>query len=95
MSQSLIGRSSSLGTVLNINTGNKTVGVNGSLGIGTTTPTKILEIVSTTSGILFPILTTTQRNNITTPLEGEVIFNTSSNKLNFYAAGSWRVVTSV
>jgi len=38
-------------------------------------------------------MTTTQRNAISTPLAGIVIYNTSTNKLNVYT-GSWEAVTS-
>ncbi|SFC81417.1 hypothetical protein [Algibacter pectinivorans] len=55
------------------------------VGIGTTTPndSAILDIESTDKGLLIPRLTTTQRNNITTPAPGLMIFNTSTNTFEF------------
>ncbi|GEM_PF-6178113 len=69
---------------------------NGSVGIGTTTPNAaaLLEVNSTTKGFLPPRMTTTQRNAISTPPVGLMIYNTSTNKLNFYDGTAWRVVTS-
>ena len=48
-----------------------------------------LEVVSTTQGVLFPRMTTAQRNLITTPADGLVIYNTTDNKLQVRAAGAW------
>jgi len=63
----------------------------GNVGIGTATPnvSAKLEINSTTQGVLFPRMTTTQRNAITTPADGLVIYNTTDNKLQVRAAGVW------
>ncbi len=57
-----------------------------SVGIGTTTPhTKaVLDIKSTDKGILFPMLTTAQRNAIVNPPHGLHIFNTEERCLNYY-----------
>ncbi len=56
------------------------------IGIGTTTPNQkaILEIKSTDKGILFPRLTTGQRNSILNPPDGLHIFNTDERCLNYY-----------
>lgn len=58
------------------------------VGIGTTTPNKkaILDIQSTTKGVLFPRLTTAQRNAITNPPDGLHIFNTNERCLNYFDA---------
>ena len=57
-----------------------------SVGIGTTTPDPkaILEIKATDKGILFPRLTTGQRNGIQNPPDGLHIFNTDERCLNYY-----------
>lgn len=58
----------------------------------------IVDIVSTNKGILFPRLTTSQRNNITDPAEGLMVFNNSYKVVNYvytkcidvYLNGAWR-----
>jgi uncharacterized protein (TIGR02145 family) len=65
---------------------------NGSnIGIGTSTPnaTAITEMNSTTQGFLPPRMTTTQRNAIVNPALGLVIFNTTTNCLNFFIGSGW------
>jgi hypothetical protein len=54
-----------------------------------------LEITSTTQGLLLPRMTTVQRDAIAAPASGLLIYNTTTNKLNFRAAAAWEVVTSV
>lgn len=62
------------------------------VGIGTNTPdgSAMLDISSTTKGTLFPRMTTVQRNAITTPATGLIIYNTTSNCLEFYNSTSWQ-----
>jgi xylulokinase len=64
---------------------------NGLVGIGTTNPNAaaLVEMNSTSKGFLPPRMTTTQRNNISSPPEGLVIYNTSTHKLQFYNGSSW------
>jgi hypothetical protein len=64
----------------------------GAVLVGTETATgssAIIEFSSTDRGVLFPRMTTTQRNAITTPADGLVIYNTTDNKLQVRAAGAW------
>jgi hypothetical protein len=51
------------------------------VGIGTTTPNSnsALDVVSTSQGMLFPRMTTAQRNAIVSPAKGLTIFNTDVN----------------
>ena len=49
----------------------------------------ILDIASTTKGVLFPRMTTTQVNNIGTPADGLVVYNTTIGHLCVRAAGVW------
>ena len=53
-----------------------------------------LEVKSTTKGLLLPRMTSTQRDAISNPASGLLIYNTTTNKLNFYAAAAWEAVTS-
>ena len=63
----------------------------GRLGIGTTTPAAAarLDVSSTTSGFLPPRMTGAQRDLIATPPDGLMLYNSTTNKLQVRAAGSW------
>lgn len=67
---------------------------NGSVGIGTSSVNSaaILQLNSATQGFLPPRMTTTQRDAIATPPEGLVIYNTTTNVLNFYNGSAWGAV---
>lgn len=67
----------------------------GRLGLGTTSPNAnaILDLTSTTKAFMPPRMTTTQRDNITGPTAGMMIYNTTTNKLNVYTT-AWEAVTS-
>ena len=69
---------------------------NNVVAIGTATPdvASKLQIDSTTQGFLPPRMTTTQRNAVVTPPAGLMIYNTTTNKLNFYNGTAWEAVTS-
>jgi uncharacterized membrane protein YgcG len=56
------------------------------VGIGTTTPNAkaALEVKSTDKGILFPRLTSAQRNAITNPPDGLHVYNTDEHCLNVF-----------
>lgn len=71
--------------------------VEGAIGIGTSSlnASAKVQIDSTTQGFLPPRLTTTQRNAISSPAAGLMIFNTTTAKLNFYNGSAWEAVTSV
>ena len=73
--------------------GNVTIA--GSVGIGgASAASAALDITSTTKGFLPPRMTTAQRDAIASPATGLVIYNTSTNKLNFYNGTAWEQVTS-
>lgn len=44
----------------------------------------ILDVSSTTKGVLFPRMTTAQRNAIASPAEGLMVYNTDCKDINFY-----------
>ena len=71
--------------------------VSGDVGIGVNSPvaTAALEVVSTTKSFLPPRMTTTQRNAISSPATGSVIYNTSTNLLNHYNGSAWLAVGAV
>ena len=64
---------------------------NGSVGIGTTSPnpSALTEMSSTTQGFLPPRMSSAQRDAIINPAIGLVIFNTTTNCLNFYIGNFW------
>jgi hypothetical protein len=68
----------------------------GGIGFGTATPSTraVLDLTSTTRGFLPPRMTTAQRDAITSVPAGLMIYNTSTNKLNFYNGSAWEAVTS-
>ena len=69
----------------------------GNLGIGTNAPSasSILDLTSTTKGFLPPRMTTTQKNAITSPATGLVVYDTTLNKLSVYTGAGWETVTSL
>ena len=64
------------------------------VGIGTTNPNASakLDISSSTQGFLPPRMTTIQRDAITSPAIGLVIFNTATNCLNFFIGSGWNEI---
>jgi len=66
----------------------------GSVAVGTATPddNAILDISSTTKGVLFPRMTTVQRTGMTTT-EGMVVYDTDEKKLYLYTT-EWEYIQS-
>ncbi|ROL58455.1 tail fiber protein [Bacteroidetes/Chlorobi group bacterium Naka2016] len=66
------------------------------VGIGTTTPdnSAILELYSTSHGFLVPRLTTTQRNAISSPATGLLIYNLDNQRFEYYDGTQWVAVVS-
>ena len=72
---------------------------NGSVGIGTTTPSDkaILHIASNSKGLLIPRLTTAERNTVLAPnpgtpvsgYNGLLIYNTDENAFNVWKDDNW------
>ena len=71
----------------------KTFLINADYG-DTNAPSAMLEVQSTTKGFLPPKMTTTQRNAISSPAAGLMIYNTTTNKLNVYTT-AWEAITSL
>jgi hypothetical protein len=69
----------------------------GLMGIGTGTPAScaIVDVTSTTLGFKFPVMTTTQKNAIGTPVAGLVVFDSTLAKLCVYSGAAWQTITSV
>lgn len=75
---------------------NGTSFMSGYFKIGGTTrdSSSALDIESTTQGFLPPRMTTTQKNAISTPATGLVVYDSTLNKLCVYTGASWETVTS-
>ena len=69
----------------------------GNVGIGTSAPSDsaILDAQSTTKGVRFPNMTTTQKNAISSPAAGLVVFDTTLAKLCVYSGSAWQTITSI
>jgi len=64
----------------------------GGVGINTTTPQALFDVVSTSSGILIPRLTTTQRDAIVSPSTSELIYNSTNGRFEFYNGSAWTFI---
>jgi hypothetical protein len=64
------------------------------VGIGTTTPnaSALLDLNSTTKGLLLPRLNNTQMFGIQNPASGLVVFNTNYNELYHYNGTNWHSI---
>lgn len=69
---------------------------NQQVGIGNSVPatSAILDVSSTTKGVLLPRMTTTEKNAISSPATGLVVYDTTLNKLCVYTGAAWQTVTS-
>lgn len=68
----------------------------GNVGIGTSSPSAsaILDAQSTTKGVRMPNMTTTQKNAISSPAAGLMVFDTTLAKLCVYSGSAWQTITS-
>jgi uncharacterized protein (TIGR02145 family) len=60
------------------------------VGIGTNAPAAFLDMNSTANGVLFPRMSTSQRDAIPSPAQSLVIFNTTTNCFETYIGGLWQ-----
>ncbi|MEA2066839.1 MAG: hypothetical protein U9O65_07110, partial [Thermotogota bacterium] len=69
--------------------------INGNVGIGTASPNANakLDVSSTTKAFMPPRMTTTQKNAISSPTAGMVVYDTTLNKLCVYTT-AWETITS-
>jgi hypothetical protein len=77
---------------LGLRVNNAFTGIADAVAIGQTTApnsSAMLDIVSTTKGLLPPRMTTTQVNAITTPPNGLRVYNTTIDHMCVYQGGSW------
>ena len=58
-------------------------------------PVALLQMDSTTKGFLPPRMTTTQRDAITSPPAGLIVFNSTTNTINVFDGSNWRAISLV
>lgn len=67
------------------------------IGIGTSTggTTKaVLNVISTTKGVLLCVMTSAQKNAIAAPTEGLIVYDLTLHKLCVYTGAAWETFTS-
>jgi hypothetical protein len=69
----------------------------GSVSVGTSSinTSAIFQTDSTTKGFLPPRMITTQRNAISSPAAGLMVFDTTLAKLCVYSGSAWETITSI
>ena len=73
------------------------IDTSGNVGIGTSSPnaSAILDAQSTSKGVRMPNMTTTQKNAISSPAAGLIVFDTTLAKLCVYSGSAWQTITSI
>ncbi len=68
----------------------------GAFGINTSSPSAsaLLDLTSTTKGLLLPRMTTAQKSGVSSPTTGLVVFDTDLAKLAVWTGAAWEAVTS-
>lgn len=75
---------------------NGTTRIQNKLSVGTpSAASALMEITSTTLGFLPPRMTTIQKNAISSPAAGLIVYDTTLNKLCVRTASAWETITSV
>lgn len=89
-------RSNALTVLYNGRTQINTTGFTNNLNQTAVTPKAALEVVSTTSGVLLPRLTTNQRDSIVAGdrHNGLLLYNSDVNRFQYYEGGSWRDIAT-
>lgn len=82
-------------TLIGTNSTSKTI-LKGQVGIGTISPSNAtaLQVDSTIQGFLPPRMTTSQKNAITSPPSGLIVYDTTLNKLCVRGLANWETITS-
>ena len=78
--------------------GTNTYNTTGNVGIGTSSPSAsaLLDLTSTNSGLLIPRMTTAQKNAISTPTTGLLIFQTDAPAgFYYYNGSSWLNISNL
>ncbi len=57
-------------------------------------PSSVLQLDDSTRGFLLPVMTTAYRDAITSPTNGLLVYNKSTQAMNIYSSGSWKTVNT-
>jgi len=72
------------------------VDTSGNVGVGATAnASAILDVQSTTKGFRLPNMTTVQKNAISSPAAGLMVFDTTLAKACVYSGAAWQTITSL
>jgi hypothetical protein len=78
------------------NTERMRIDSSGNVGVGATAnASAILDVQSTTKGFRLPNMTTTQKNAISSPAAGLMVFDTTLAKACVYSGSAWQTITSI
>ena len=68
----------------------------GQVGIGTVTPdpSSVLDLTSQTQGLLVPRMSVDQRNQISNPANGLLLFNNTTNTLDLNISNNWKSIST-
>ncbi|WP_294248178.1 hypothetical protein [uncultured Chryseobacterium sp.] len=67
----------------------------GKVGIGTNNPSGALDVQSQTGGFVPPRMTTAQRNAISSPATGTMVYDTTLNQFYYYSGIQWESLVPV
>lgn len=67
----------------------------GRVGIGTNSPTGALDVQSVTGGFVPPRMTTVQRQGISSPATGTMVYDTTLNQYYYYSGVQWESLVPV
>ena len=59
------------------------------IGNSTANASAILDIISTTKGFGLPSMTTTQKNAVSSPRAGLMVYDSTLNQASYYNGSSW------
>jgi len=84
---------------INVSVNTDTIVVSNGYSTGSYTsvvrPDAAFEVASTNQGFLLPRMTTTQRNNISEPTPGLMIYDTDTNQISYYNRTAWKYLADV
>lgn len=87
----LLFRAASGNNIMHLSATNQNVAI----GTAAANTNAILDLQGTTKAFLPPRMTTTQKNAVSSPTAGMVVYDSTLNKLCVYTGAAWETVTSI